>query len=355
MQGESDMTIRTIRLICAAAACAAMSMAALAQSPTTMRAAGNFSSSVAHSKGIETPFFENLAKLSGVNLTMNFNPMDVVNVKPEDALRLLRSGAFDVMSVQIGQASRDDPFFEGIDLAGVSTNFEDLRTAINAYRDVFDERLQRRFGAKVLTLWPFGPQVFYCNRPVKSVDDFKGLKIRSFTPTMSAMLQQLGATPVTLSFPEVYSALGNKVVDCGVTSPNSGYTGKWPEVTTHYIPISVSGSVQGHFINLAYWNRFTPDDQKKLTAAFRKLEDEMWAYAINGTVESEACITGGECKGQKFAMTLVKPSAEDVAKLAKASAAGALPVWRDACNRVDPTCSATWNRTVGAARGIRID
>jgi TRAP-type C4-dicarboxylate transport system substrate-binding protein len=347
------MRKKTVAVALAAITISATS--AFAQSPTTMRAAGNFSSSVAHSKGIEVPFFETLGATSGVNLTMNFNPMDVVNVKPEDALRLLRSGTFDVMSVQIGQASRDDPFFEGIDLAGVSTNFEHLRAAINAYRTVFDERLQRRFGAKVLTLWPFGPQVFYCNKAVKSVDDFKGLKIRSFTPTMSAMLQQLGATPVTLSFPEVYSALGNNVVDCGVTSPNSGYTGKWPEVTTHYIPVSVSGSVQGHFINLAYWNRFTPADQQKLLAAFKKLEDQMWEYAINGTVESEACITGGECKGQKFNMVMVKPSPEDVAKVAKASAAGALPVWRDVCNRVDPQCSATWNATVGAARGIKIE
>ncbi len=347
--------IRTVRVAAAFAMIGLGASSALAQSPSTMRAAGNFSSSVAHSKGIETPFFETLAATSGVNLTMNFNPMDVVNVKPEDALRLLRSGTFDVMSVQIGQASRDDPFFEGIDLAGVSTNFEHLRASIDAYRTAFDERLQRRFGAKVLTLWPFGPQVFYCNRPVKSVDDFRGLKIRSFTPTMSAMLQQLGATPVTLSFPEVYSALGNKVVDCGVTSPNSGYTGKWPEVTTHYIPVSVSGSVQGHFINLAYWNRFTPADQQKLLAAFKKLEDQMWEYAIGGAVESEACITGGECKGQKFSMTMVKPSPEDIAKVAKASAAGALPVWRDVCNRVDPQCSATWNATVGAARGIKID
>jgi TRAP-type C4-dicarboxylate transport system substrate-binding protein len=349
------MTGTSIRLAGAFAVFTAATFGAAAQSPTTMRAAGNFSSSVAHSKGIETPFFENLAKTSGVNMTMNFNPMDVVNVKPEDALRLLRSGAFDVMSVQIGQASRDDPFFEGIDIVGVSTNFEHLRASINAYREVFDERLQRRFGAKVLTLWPFGPQVFYCNRPIKSVDDFKGLKIRSFTPTMSAMLQQLGATPVTLSFPEVYSALGNKVVDCGVTSPNSGYTGKWPEVTSHYIPISVSGSVQGHFINLAYWNRFSDADKAKLTAAFKQLEDQMWDYAVKGTAESEACMTGGECKGQKFNLTLVTPSADDVAKVARATTTGALPVWRDVCNRVDPTCTATWNRTVGAARGMKIE
>ena len=45
---------------------------------------------------------------------------------------------------------------------------KDLRKAVDAYRQVFDQRLQARFKAKVLTLWPFGPQVFYCNKPIKS-------------------------------------------------------------------------------------------------------------------------------------------------------------------------------------------
>lgn len=349
------MSRRLIRLAAALAFGCAPTLA-LAEPPTTMRVAGNFSSNQVHSEQIERPFFNGLPALTGLPMAINFNPMDVVNVKAEDALRLLRSGSFDVMSVQIGQASRDDPFFEGIDLVGVSTNFKDLRTSIEAYRASFDERLQRRFNAKVMTLWPFGPQVFYCNKPIKSVEDFKGLKIRSFTATMAGLLQKLGATPVTLSFSEVYSALANGVVDCGVTSPNSGNQGKWPEVTSYYIPLAVSGSVQGHFINLAYWNRFSPAEQAKLTAAFKVLEDKMWEYALNGTEDSQSCNTGGECKvGQKFKMTLVTPSADDVKKVADAASAGSLPLWRDACNKVDPQCSANWNKTVGAARGITIN
>ncbi len=58
----------------------------------------------------------------------------------------------------------DDAFLEGIDLIGVSTNMNDLEAAVNAYRDAFDKRIQQRFGAKVLAIWPFGPQVFFCNK-----------------------------------------------------------------------------------------------------------------------------------------------------------------------------------------------
>ena len=341
----------------AVAAMLALSHGAMAQNPTTMRIAGNFSSNTKHVDTIEKPFFTSLPKSLGVPIAINYNAMDVVNVQAADALRLLRSGTFDVMSVQIGMASRDDPFFEGLDLIGVSTNMKDLRQAVDAYRDVFDQRLQTRFKAKVLTLWPFGPQVFYCNKPIKSVDDIKGLKVRSFTPSMAALIQHLGGTPVTLQFSEVYPALQRGVADCGVTSPTSGNTGKWPEVTSFFLPLSVSGSVQGHFMNLDYWNKFSPEEQKKLLAEFKKMEDQMWELADRVNADAMNCNVGKEpCKeGVKFAMNLVPVTATDEAKIKAAVSATVLPLWKQTCNKVDPKCSETWNGTVGKVRGFKIE
>src|SRR5688572_29767587 len=100
---------------------------AQAADPTTMRSVGNFSGNRKQVEGIERPFFEGLAKATGLPLTVTFSPMDALGVQGADALRHLRSGTFDVMSVQINLASRDEPFFEGVDLIGVSTNVEDLR------------------------------------------------------------------------------------------------------------------------------------------------------------------------------------------------------------------------------------
>ncbi len=275
----------------AAAGMVLLAGATLAASDTPLRVAGNFSQNITQVE-IERTFFNGLSEATGVGISMNYNPMDVVGVKAPDALRMLRGGSFDVMSVQIGMASRDDPFFEGIDLIGVAPDMETLRKVVDAYREPFDQRLQERFNAKVLTLWPFGPQVFYCNHPLESVNDLRGLKVRSFTPSMSAMLESFGATPVTLQFSEVYPALQRGVASCGVTSPTSGNTGNWPEVTTHYLPMAVSGSVQGHFINLAAWNRFSPEEQEKLLAEFAKLEGEMWDLATNSSSNADAATPG---------------------------------------------------------------
>ena len=323
---------------------------------TPLRVAGNFSQNAKH-VGVESAFFEGLAASSGVAVAPSYNPMDVVGVKAPDAFRLLRAGAFDVMSVQIGMASRDDPFFEGVDLIGVSTDMDQLEKAVEAYREAFDARLREKFNAKVLTLWPFGPQVFFCNAPITSLADLKGLRIRSFTPSMSAMIEHFGATPVTLQFSEVYPALQRGVVSCGVTSPTSANSGNWPEVTTHLLPLAVSGSVQGHLINLDAWNRFSAEEQEKLTAAFADLEAQLWALARAANGDAIECNTGAEgCSDhKKFSMTLVELGESDQAAIKEVAETIVLPIWRDTCNAVDPNCSATWNATVGAAAGLTIE
>lgn len=350
------MMVRT--MMAAAVATAGLSASggwALADA-IALRVAGNFSQNQKHI-AIEQARFDGLSEATGIDIAVNYNPMDVVGVKAPDALRLLKSGAFDVMSVQIGMASRDDPFFEGVDLIGVSTDLDALRKAVDAYRGVFDARLQEKFNAKVLTLWPFGPQMFYCNHEIGSLDDIAGLKVRSFTPSMSALLEAFGATPVTLQFSEVYPALQKGVASCGVTSPTSGNSGKWPEVTTHFLPLSVSGSVQGHFINLDAWNRFDDAQKGEMETAFKALEDDLWALAAAANNDAIRCNTGQEpCEQHtKFNMTLVKLSPDDEAKLKAATTGSVLPIWKESCNAVSADCTATWNDTVGAAVGMKIE
>ena len=80
---------------------------------------------------------------------------------------------------------------------------------------------------------------------------------------MSTLIEALGATPVTMSFKEVYPALQRGLVDCAITSPTSGNTGNWPEVTTHFLPLGISWSVNAHFINLDKWNSFSDAEKAK--------------------------------------------------------------------------------------------
>lgn len=348
--------LRVAGLVLGAALMSPFLLQAPAFGASELRVAGNFSGNKKQVDGVERPFFAGLAKETGIDLKVNYNPMDMLGIKAADALRLIKSGAFDVMSVQIGMAARDDPFFEGLDIAGVSPDMKSLRKAVNAYRAVFDKQLQRKFNAKVMTLWPFGPQIIYCNANIKNLADLKGKKIRTFTASMSALVDSLGATSITLQFPEVYAALQRGVADCAVTAPTAGNSANWPEVTTHLIPLGLLGAVQGHFMNLDTWNKFTPDQQKKLTAAFKRMEDQMWDIAINVNADAVACNVGkSSCKeNKKFNMKLVPVTANMIARIKDAARKVTVPNWAKTCNKVDPGCSKTWNETVGKVVGITI-
>lgn len=320
-----------------------------------LRVVGNYSGNRIHVEEVERPFFEALDAREDMRVT--YNTMDSIGVDAADALRRVRSGTFDVMSVQIGMASRDDPFFEGIDLAGVSQNLDEQRAAVDAIRERFDERLQERFNAKLMTLWPFGPQMLYCNAEIGGVDDLDGKRVRVFTPSMSRLVEGLGATPVTLQFSEVYMALQRGVADCAVTAPTAGNNGKWPEVTSHFMPLPLSYSVQGHFMNLDTWNRLDEAQQQELTAAFAEMEEQMWRVAYEVNDDAIACNTGQpECEQHTaYDMTLVELNGDSGALIREVTDRAVLPVWAESCEQQYAGCGEAWNQTVGASAGYTIE
>lgn len=77
------------------------------------------------------------------------------------------------------------------------------------------EKLENEFGLKVLSfMWVQGFRHFMTNKPIKSPDDLKGLRIRTpGAPIWQESVRALGATPVALSFGEMYSALQSKAID----------------------------------------------------------------------------------------------------------------------------------------------
>lgn len=346
--------MRHARTLLAAALAATLSAgAALAQTPVRWLSQ---SQQISTQFPIESAAMERLNAAAGVRVDRS--EFQTLGLNMADALRLVRAGTFDVVSTQVGLAARDDPFLEGIDLIGVSTDMEQLRSSVAAFREAFDQRIQQRFGAKVLAIWPFGPQVFFCNQPIRTLDDLRGLRVRTFTASMSQLLERLGATPVTLSFPEVYPALQRGVASCGLTSPTSANTGKWPEVTTHLLPLSVSGSVQAHLVNLAWWNRLSAAQREAFTREMGRMENELWELARTTNEDATNCSLGRpNCsreRHQPYSMTLVQVSEGDMQRLRRISEEVILSEWAARCNRAYPNCAQVWNETVGRARGMAI-
>lgn len=344
-------------ILTAIAAIAAMALglpAAHAQN-LKLRAAGNLVATGLIQQTKEQPFFENFAKNTGTPIDVDYKPMDVLGVKDADGLRVLRSGLFDIVTLRLAQVSRDEPFFLGPDIVGLSTDYATGRKVVDAYRDAFDKRLQERYNGKLLGVYAFGPQVLFCKVPITGLADLKGRKVRVYDASLATFIEKIGGIPVTISFGETQQALERGVTDCAITGPSSANSAGWPEVTTHFMPIGFQIALNAIAMNLDKWKALPPDQQAKLTAAFKKYEDEVWVYSKDLFDDAVRCNVGKEpCKTvKKYKMTEVAVKPEDTKLIVDALRTVSLPTWSEGCDKSYDKCSATWRQAVGPIVGIK--
>lgn len=320
-----------------------------------LRVAGNLLATGLILQNKEQPFFENFSKVSGLNVEVDYKPMDALGIKDTEGLRTLRSGLFDIVSLRLAQVSRDEPFVLGLDLVGLNPDYDTTRKVMDAYREPFDKRLQDRFKAKLLALWPFGPQVLFCKPEIKGLADLKGKKVRVYDQSLAKFIEQLGGIPVTLAFGETQQALQRGVVDCAITGASSANSAGWPEVTEYFMPIGFQSAVQAYAINLDTWNKMTPDQQQKLMAAFGKLEKDIFDYskelfddALRCNVGKEPCTTV-----KKYAMKEVPVSPADQALVRDAVGKVSFPAWAEVCEKSYKGCGDVWKAALGGIAGIK--
>ena len=228
---------------------------------------------------------------------------------------------------------------------------------IAALRPVLDELTARLWNTKILAFGANPPQVFWCREPISGIGDFAGKKVRVFNQTLSDFVIGLGGTTVNIPFVDVIPALQRGVASCGITSATSANTGKWPEVTTHILPLAVSGAVQAHVVNLAWWNKLGAEQKAALEAQFADMENKLWEVAAKTNGVALACSTGGTCDDKlyrSYNLKLVKLADGDFDRLKTITQNVILGDWANRCERVYPGCTKVWNDTVGAARGMAV-
>jgi TRAP-type transport system periplasmic protein len=306
-------------------------------------------------KNKEQPFFETLAQKTGLPIEVDYKPIDTLGVKDTEQLRMMKSGLFEMVSLRVSQNSRDEPMLLGLDLVGQNPDYNTGRLTVKAWYDTLDARLQQQFGVKLLGLWPFGPQVLFCKKPISKLADVKGLKVRVYDQSLAKFIGSLGGTPVPLSFGETHQAMSLGVVDCAITGPSSANSAGWPEVSTHQLPIGFQIALNGYAITLKTWSQLKPDQQAKLKAAFDAQTEEVWRYseeifkdALNCNAGRDPCTTG-----KKFKLVDVPVSQADIELVKGAVRDITLPAWAEVCDQTNPGCSQKWKATVGAAIGVK--
>lgn len=303
----------------------------------------------------EKPFFDEFAKRTGLPIEMDYKPIDTLGIKDTEQLRVMKAGLFDIVSLRVSQNSRDEPTLLGLDLVGQNPDYATGRKTGEAFFNTVDQRLQSKFGVKLLGLWPFGPQVLFCKKPIASLADIKGLKVRTYDQNLSQFIESVGGTPVPIAFGETHQSLSLGVVDCAITGPSSANSSGWPEVTTHQMPIGFQIALNGYAMTLRAWEKLSPVQKKVVSQEFSRLSGDIWQYseelfadALNCNAGKDPCTTG-----KKFKLVDVPVQHGDIEVVRKALSTISLPIWASICDASHPGCSQKWKEQVGPIVGIK--
>ena len=186
---------------------------------------------------------------------------------------------------------------------------EHYRRVLDGVEDEVSKRLEPH-GFIAMAGQSQGARHMLTVKPVKSIEDMKGLKMRGPNAIYIDMFKKLGAAGTTMDWNEIYTALQTKVIDGMEASPSMIHSMRFEDEAKYM-------AVTNHIIACVYyffnkdWYQSLPEDLQKLVS---DCADEAAAYQAKLDDEDQV-----KALAEMQASGLIVTAIEDIEK------------WKEAC------------------------
>ncbi len=158
------------------------------------------------------PWCDRIAKESANRMKCQIYPSMQLGGTPPQLIDQVRDGVVDVVWTLTGYTPGRFPLVEVFELPFLMQNPEATSKALWDYVGQYAPNEFK--GLHPLAFHVHGDGVFHMvNKPIKTLADLKGLKLRAPTRQTNKLLAALGATPVAMPVPQVGEALAKSVID----------------------------------------------------------------------------------------------------------------------------------------------
>lgn len=143
-------------------------------------------------------------------------------------------------------------------------------------------------GVKVISyVLPGIRSIFNNERPIHTLEDAEGLKIRSMqSPVYIEMFKNMGMLPTPMPASELYTALQLGTVDAGENDPASVVSWGWKDVIKYYSLDRHSIAVVVILMNKAKFDSFPPEIQQAILEAGKEAENYQIEYITDAWARS---------------------------------------------------------------------
>lgn len=182
---------------------------------------------------------------------------------PRESYELVKSGGAHMGGIVMG-------FFPGrFQLTNVIAlpfiGFQNAEIASSVYWDLFEKFPQMRDqfqGVRVDLLHTDCSTVIGTRKPIRTLEDIKGMKIRALSGMPIEMLKAWGASPMLLPPGEIYTAMERGTIDGWMISWEGVSGFRLYEITDHFTLAPFYNAQMAQIMNLKVWNSLPEDIQK---------------------------------------------------------------------------------------------
>ena len=195
--------------------------------------------------------------------------------KANEIKRAVQGGQAQIGEILISGYSNEDPIFGVDSVPFLATSFKDAEKLWKASRKAIEARFAKQ-GMVVLYAVPWPPQGIYSSKPLNSMADMKGLKMRTYNPYTSRIAELAGAQPVTIQAAELAQAFATGAVNANITSGATGYDTKAWEVVKNYYDTQAWLPKNIVFVNKKAFDALDKATRDALLKCAREAETRGW-------------------------------------------------------------------------------
>lgn len=205
-------------------------------------------------------FAETVTARTGGSYEVRVFPGETM-VKVPEMYDAVRQGSIEMCVVGIG-------IFEGLHpaLAEYPMSYDNIEAnaaAAKPFLDLLSEEIFERFlNMKGLAAYTTGAQELISKRPVRTLEDWKGLLVGTGNTQGSALVKAMGAAPVTMFWTDFYSGLSKGTVDAVLNSMRSDIVFRLTDTADFVTLFYGQPTFLSYNINLDVWNRMPTETRR---------------------------------------------------------------------------------------------
>ena len=260
---------------------------------------------------ILTPWAQEVAKATNGAVKVTLYPSMQLGGKPPELFRQTVDGVVDLTFTLPGYTSPAFPRVGIIELPGLK---DDGLAATNMMWDLLDPYLLPEFaGTKVIALWGAEDAgLMSRGKAYRSMDDLKGLRVRSPSAAQAKQLQYMGAVPIAAPITEVYQGLERGTMDGAMVPFTTILDFRLSEVAKGY---TISGPIFGRSVFLVAMNRKKYDSlSPDARAAIDRLSGRELSLKATGVYIKRAAEAVESVRGKADVVTLSQSEQERIRK-----------------------------------------